>query len=176
MGPRLLLPEYEDLGPELHCLLKVKEDLLSYTPISPRIILVPRVPDQYFWLIGRISLKQWVTCGQSRTITWEGLERSGAIASVIRESGTEKVIGYCFLNMFKNSWRSKPVGRWSSWSSEDPLKVALSCLSSGAFVYPLELSSTLGSFNIPSAALCRGSCEVCHKESIVTKYTNKIWF
>ena len=27
MGFGLLLPEYEDLGPELQCLLKVKEDL-----------------------------------------------------------------------------------------------------------------------------------------------------
>ena len=94
MGLGLLLPEYEDMGPELHCLLKVKEASLSYIPISPRIILVPRVPDQYFWLIGRISAKQLGTCGQSRTITRprEGLERSGAIASVLRESGTEKVI------------------------------------------------------------------------------------
>ena len=78
MGLGLLLPEYEDLGPELHCLLKFKEDLLSYTPISTRIILVSIVPDQYFWLIGRISAKQSGTCGQSRTITLEGLERSGA--------------------------------------------------------------------------------------------------
>ena len=29
MGLGLLVPEYEDLGPELHGLLKVKEDLLS---------------------------------------------------------------------------------------------------------------------------------------------------
>ena len=54
------------------------------------------VPDQYFWLIGRISAKQSGTCGQSRAIAWEGLERSGAIASVLRESSTEKVIDYCF--------------------------------------------------------------------------------
>ena len=67
-----------------------------YTPISPRINLVQIVPDQYFWLIGRTSAKQSGTCGQSRAITWEGLERSGAIPSVLRESGTEKVIGYCF--------------------------------------------------------------------------------
>ena len=97
----LLLSEYEDLGPELHCLLKVKEDFLSYTPISPKIILVPIVPDQYFKLIGRISAKQSGTCGQSRTITWEGLERSGAIASVLRESGTKIVIGYCFQTCSK---------------------------------------------------------------------------
>ena len=88
----LLLPEYEDLGPELHCLLKVKEDLLSYTPISTRIILVPIEPDQYF--VDRPHICE--TIGNLRTITWEGLERSGAIASVLRESGTEKVIGYCF--------------------------------------------------------------------------------
>ena len=168
MGLGLLLPEYEDLGPELHCLLKVKDDLLSYTPISPRITLVPESTRSIFWLIGRISAKQSGTYGQSRTITWEGLEMFGTIASVLRESGTE--------NMFKNSSQSKPVGRWSSWSSEDPLKVALSRLPSGAFVYPLELSSTLRSFLIPSAALCQGSCEGCHKESIVTKYNNKIWF
>ena len=56
------------------------------------------------------------------------------------------------------------------------MKVAVSRLSSGAFVYPLELSSTLGSFRIPSAALCRGSCEGCHKESIVTKDNSNIWF
>ena len=29
VGFGLLLPEYEDLGPELQCLLKVKDDLLS---------------------------------------------------------------------------------------------------------------------------------------------------
>ena len=78
--------------------------------------------------------------------------------------------------MFKNSSRSKSIGRGSSWSAKGPLKVALSRLPSGAYVYPLELSSTLGSFRIPSAALCRGSREGCHKESIVTKYNNKIWF
>ena len=65
-----------------------------FCPESTRSIFL--VDDQYFWLIGRISAKQSGTCGQSRTITWEGLERSGAIASVLRESGTEKVIGYCF--------------------------------------------------------------------------------
>ena len=60
--------------------------LAAYTPISPKIMLVPIVPNQYFWLIGRISAKQIGTGGQSRAITWEGLERSGAIASVLRES------------------------------------------------------------------------------------------
>ena len=113
---------------------------VSYAPISPRIILVPRVPDQYFWLIGRISAKQSGTCGQSRTITWEGLERSGAIASVLRV-GYRKSDWLLFLNMFKNSNRSKTLGCWSSWSSEGPLKVALSRLPSGAFVYLLQLSA-----------------------------------
>ena len=131
-------------------------------PISPRIILVPRVPDQYFWLIGRISAKQSGTYGQSRTITWWRYRLSPT------RVGYRKSDRLLFLNMFKNSSRSKTVGCWSSWSSEGPLKVALSRLPSGAFVYPLELSSALGSFRIPSAALCRGSCEECHKESIVT--------
>ena len=110
-----------------------------------------------------------------RTITWEGLERSGTITSVLRESGTEKVIDYCFKTIKKSS-RSKLVSLWSSWLSEGPLKVALSRLPPGAFVYPMELSSTFGSFRISSATLCRGSCEGCRKESIVTKYNSKIWF
>ena len=116
------------------------------------------------------------TMGNLWTITDNHLGRFG---KVWRNRLNHTRVGYrksdrlLFLNMFKNSSRSKPVGRWSS---EDPLKVALSRLPSGAFVYPLELSSTLGSFHIPSTALCRGSCGGCHKESIVTKYTNKIWF
>ena len=65
--------------------------------------MVPRVHDQYFWLIGHIFGKQSGTCRQSRSITWEGLERSGAIASVLRESGTEKNDWLLFLNMFKNN-------------------------------------------------------------------------
>ena len=85
----LLLPEHEDLGPELHCLLKVKEDLQSYTPISPRNILVPRVPMNIF--VDRTHICE--TIGNLRTITDNHLGRSGAIASVLRESGTEKVIG-----------------------------------------------------------------------------------
>ena len=51
----------------------------AYTPISPRIIFVPKVPDQYFWLIGRISAKQSGACGTSRAITgkvWKGLAQS----------------------------------------------------------------------------------------------------
>ena len=61
-----------------------------------------------------------------------------------------------FLNMFKNSSRPKPLGPRSSWSSEGPLKVYLSRLPSGAYVYPLELSSSLRSFRIPSAAQSAG--------------------
>ena len=119
------------------------------------------------------------TIGDLRAITDNHLGRSG---KVWRNRLSPTRVGYrksdrlLFLNMFKNSSRSKTIGCWSSWSSEGPLKVALSRLPSGAFVYPLELSSTLGSFRIPSAALCRGSCEECHKESIVTKYNSKIWF
>ena len=112
------------------------------------------------------------TIGKLRTIRGNHLGRSGKVwrncLSPVRV-GDRKNDRLLFLNMFKNSSRSKPVGHWSSWSSEGPLNVALSRLPSGAFVYPLELSSTFGSFRIPSAALCRGSCEVCHKESVVTK-------
>ena len=123
------------------------------TSISPRIILVPIVPDQYFRLIGRISAKQSGTCGQSRAITREGLERSGAIASVLRESGTEKLIGYCFKTCSKTVADQNPsaasrLGRprvlWRSSCLACPLE--LSCtlwsspLPSGAFVYPPQLS------------------------------------
>ena len=95
------------------------------------------------------------TIGNLRAITGNHPGWSG---KVWRNRHSPTRVGYrksdrlLFLNMFKNSSRSKPVGRWSSWSSEGPLKVALSRLPSGAFVYPLELSSTLGSFRIPSAA------------------------
>ena len=132
----LLLPEYEDLGPELHCLLKAKEDLLSYTPISPRIILVPIVPDQYFcWLAAYLR--------NNRELADNHLERSGKVwrnrlsPTRIEYRKSDRLL---FLNVFKNSSRSKPVGRWSSWSSHDPLKVALSRLPSGAFLYPLQFS------------------------------------
>ena len=168
MGLGLLLREYEDLGPELHCFLKVKEDPYFtkdyFDPESTRsIILVdgPHICE---------------TIGNLRTITDNHLGRSRKVwrnrlsPTRVEYRKSDRLL---FLNMFKNSSRSKPVG---PRSSEDPLKVAFSRLPSGAFVYPLELSSTLGSFRIPSAAFCRGSCEGCHKESIVTKYNNKIWF
>ena len=127
---------------------------------------MPIVPDQYFWLIGRTSAGNHL--GRSGKVWRNRLSPTRV--------GHRKSDRLLFLNMFKNSSRSKPVGRWSSWLSKVLLKVALSRLPSGAFVYPLELSSTLGSFRIPSAALCRGSCEGCHIESIVTKYNSKIWF
>ena len=130
----LLLPEYEDLGPELHFLLKVKEDLLSYTPISPRIIRVPIEPNQYFcWSAAYLR--------NNRELADNQLGGSG---KVWRNRLSPTRIGYrksdrlLFLNMFKNSSRSKPVGRWSS---HDPLKVALSRLPSGDFVYPLQFSA-----------------------------------
>ena len=84
------------------------------------------------------------TIGNLRTITGNHLGGSG---KVWRNRFSPTRVGYrksdqlLFLNMFKNRSRSKPVGRWSSWSSEGLLKVALSRLPSGAFVYPLELSA-----------------------------------
>ena len=133
----LLLPEYEDLGPELHCLLKVKGDLLSYTPISPRIILVPIVPDQYFcWSAAYLR--------NNRELADNHLGRSGKVwrnRLIPTRIGYRKSDRLLFLNMFKNSSRSKHIGRWSSWSSHYPLKVVLSRLPSGAFVYPLQFSA-----------------------------------
>ena len=130
--------------------------LSSNTLISPRIILVPIVPDLYIWLIGRISGK---AIGDLRTITGNHLGRSG---KVWRNRLSPTRVGYrksdrlLFLNMFKNRSRPEPVGPRSSWSSEGPLKVFLSRLPSGAFAYPLELSSTLGSFRILSTAQSAG--------------------
>ena len=131
---------------------------LSNTPISPRIILVPIVPDHYIWLIGRTSGK---AVGDLRTITGNHLGRSG---KVWRNRLSPTRVGYRnsdwlpFLNMFKNSTcsRPEPVGPRSSWSFEGPLKVFLSRLPSGAFVYSLELSSTLGSSRILFAAQSAG--------------------
>ena len=134
------------------CIMSHLWDTLLYTPISPRIILVPIVPDLYIWLIGRISGK---AIGDLRTITGYHLGRSGKVwrnrLSPTRV-GFRKSDRLLFLNMFKDSSRPKLVGPRSSWSSEGPLKVFLSRLPSGAFVYPLELSSTLGNFRIPSTA------------------------
>ena len=97
----------------------------------------------------------WESNRDLRTFTGNHLGRSG---KVWRNRLSPTRVGYrksdrlLFLNMFKNSSRPEPVGPRSSWSSEGPLKVLLSRLSSGAFVYPRELSSTLGSFRILSAA------------------------
>ena len=120
--------------------------------------LIVSIPDLctityfYIWLIGRISGK---AIGDLRTITGNHLGRS---EKVCRNRLSPTRVGYrksdrlLFSNMFKNSSRPEPVGPRSSWSSEGPLKVFLSRLPSGAFVYPLELSSTLGSFRMLSAA------------------------
>ena len=134
---------------------KVPEDCFYHptnTPISPRIILVPIVLNLYIWLIGGIYGK---AIGDLRTITGNHLGRSG---KVWRNSLSPMRVGYrksdrlLFLNKLKNSSPPEPVGPRPSWSPEGPLKVFLSRLPSGALVYPLELSSTLGSFRILSAA------------------------
>ena len=123
------------------------------TPISPRIILVPIVPDLYIWLIGRISGK---AIGDLRAIMDNHLGSSGKVwcnrLSPTRV-GYRKSDRLQFLNMFKNSSRPKPLGPRSSWSSVGPLKVFLSrlpsrafctlwssLLPSGAFLYPPQLS------------------------------------
>ena len=84
------------------------------------------------------------TIGDLRAITDNHLGRSGKVwrnrLSPTRV-GLRKSDRLLYLNMFKNSSRSKTVGYWSSWSSEGPLKVALSRLPSGAFVYLLQLSA-----------------------------------
>ena len=81
------------------------------------------------------------TIGNLRTITGNHMGRSGKVWRN-RLSPTRVKFGksdrLLFLNMFKNSSQSKPVGCWSSWLSEGLLKVALSRLPSEAFVYPLE--------------------------------------
>ena len=118
--------------------------------------MVPIVPDLYIWLISRISGK---AIRDLRAITDNHLGRSG---KVWRNRISPRRVLYrksdrlLFLNMFKNSSRPKPLGPRSSWSSEGPLKVYLSRLPSRAYVYPLELSSTLLSFRIPSAAQSAG--------------------
>ena len=112
--------------------------------------MVQIVPDLYIWLIGRISRK---AIGDLRTITGNHLGRSGKVwrnrlgPTRVEYQKSDRLL---FLNMFKNSSRPKPVGSRSYWSSEGPMKVFLSRLPSGAFVYPLELSSILGSFRILS--------------------------
>ena len=77
------------------------------------------------------------TIGNLRTITLEVLGNHLS-PTIVGYRKSDRVL---FLNMFENSRRSKVVGRWSSWSSEGPLKVALSRLSSGAIVNPLQLSA-----------------------------------
>ena len=123
---------------------------LRKTPISPRIILIPRVPDQI--LVDRPHICE--TIGNLRTIRDNHLGRSGKVwRNRLSPTRVEyrKSDQLLFFNMFKNSSRSKPVG---PRSSEDPLKAAFarlpsgalytlwsSLLPSGAFVYPLRLSA-----------------------------------
>ena len=129
-----------------------KPGFMIYTPISPRIILVPIVPDLYIWLIGRISGK---AIGDLRTITGNHLGRSGKVWRN-RLSPTRvlyrKSDRLLFLNMFKTSSRPEHVGPRSSWSSEG-LLVSPALWSfrvpSGALFYP-------GSFRILSAAQSAG--------------------
>ena len=125
-----------------------------FYPISLNTILVSIVPDLYIWLIGRIHVSG-KAAGDLRTITGNHLGRSGKVChNRLRPTriGYRKSDRLLFLNTLKTEADQKPVGPRSPWSSEGPLKVALSRLPSGAFVYPLELSSTLGIFRILSAA------------------------
>ena len=147
---------------------RIKQSLLKWwhnTPISPRIILVPKVPDQYFWLIGRIQYMQNYreladNHGQSPGKVWHN-------RLSLRESGTEKMIGYFFKHVQKQYSRSKLIGLRSPWSFKGPLKIFLSRPPSAAFVYSLGLSFTLGSFRIHSAVICRGYCVRCQQLDIV---------
>ena len=122
-----------------------------YTPISPKIILVSIVPDLF--MVDRPLI--WESNRDLQTITGNHLRRSG---KVWRNRLSPTRVGYRkserlpFLNMLKISSRPEPVVPRLSWSSEGLLKVILSRLPSGAFVCPLKLSSTLGSFRIHTAA------------------------
>ena len=96
----------------LAAILSVILNIPGYTPISPRVILVPTVPDLYIWLIGRISGK---AIGDLQTITGNHLGRSG---KVWRNCLSPTRVGYRKsdrLNMFKNSSRPESVGPRSSW-------------------------------------------------------------
>ena len=80
----------------------------------------------FFWSIGRIFAK---IVGNLRALSSTTLYLRGKIW---RARLSPPRVGYrksdrlLFLNMLKNSSRSKTVGPWSSWSSEGPLKVLLS--------------------------------------------------
>ena len=80
----------------------------------------------FFWSIGRIFAK---IVGNLRALSSTTLYLRGKIW---RDRLSPPRVGYrksdrlLFLNMLKNSSRSKTVGPWSSWSSEGPLKVPLS--------------------------------------------------
>ena len=111
----------------------------SNTPFHQGLFWSRGYPIPILWLIGRMPAK---TIGNNQELADNHLGRSGAMASVLRTVGYRKSDRLLFLNLFKNSSRSKPVGQRSLWSFEGPLKVSLSRLPSGAFLYHLELSST----------------------------------
>ena len=77
----------------------------------------------FFWSIGRIFAK---IVGNLRALSRTSIYLRGKIW---RDRLSPPRVGYrkgdrlLFLNMLKNSSRSKTVGPWSSWSSEGPLKV-----------------------------------------------------
>ena len=89
--------------------------------------------------------------GQSPGKVGEGLAQSPQSY----ESRVPKKWSATVFKHVQKSSRPEPVGPRSSWSFEGPLKV-LSRLPSGAFVYPLERSSTLRSSRILSAAQSAG--------------------
>ena len=100
--------------------------IVGEAAISPRIVLVPIVPDPFF---GRSAAFLRKIVGNLRALSRTTLYLRGKIW---RDRLSPPRVGYrksdrlLFLNMLKNSSRSKTVGPWSSWSSEGPLKVPLS--------------------------------------------------
>ena len=70
----------------------------AYTTISPRNILVPRVPDPFF-LVDRPLFAKII--GNLCALAYTFGRRSGEIASVFRGSGSEKVVGFCFWTCSK---------------------------------------------------------------------------
>ena len=93
---------------------------------SHSTIYCPDSTRSFFWSIGRIFAK---IVGNLRALSRTTLYLRGKIW---RDRLSPPRVGYrksdrlLFLNMLKNSSRSKTVGPWSSWSSEGPLKVPLS--------------------------------------------------
>ena len=115
--------------------------------ISPRIILVPIVPDPFFGRSAAFLRKQSGTQLRALSSTtlylWVKIWRDRLSPPWVGYRKSDRLV--C-LNMLKNSSLSKTVVPWSSWSSERPMKVPLSRP-------PLELSY----------CFCRGSCVVSTK-------------